>query len=140
MKPLRFLLCVVSAYLLGFLSVEYFRIAARFLNQPQLMLAAFVLIILFVTFFGWIYFRGVRGLSWRARLEVIAAWTLLIFLADIAVARGYYGVSILQVSSLTWISYALKVLGLFAVAWVTMPSQTAFTAPDLLGGAAEKVP
>ena len=132
MKPWRFLFCVAGAYVVGFIFSTYFMLAARLLLQPKLILVPFVFIVLLTSASGWLYFRKVRDLSWRARMEVILAWMLFILLADLVLALVVYRVPLRSLSFLVWVGDALKALGLFLVAYLTAKDHPKFSAPDLL--------
>lgn len=131
MKPIRFLIFFALAYGMG-ISISFFLLfSARILGEPNLLLASLVIVILLTALFGWLYFRGVRNISWRARAEAIGVWMALIFVLDMIVLVFLMGGSMKDINLMYVTGLGLQLLGLFVAAYVTAVNHPRISSPDL---------
>ncbi len=132
MKPWRFLLCFAISYVLGISAVYFFVFSARYLQQSRLIFGGLVISMALTLLFAWIYFRGVRHLGWKARVEAVAVWFGLTVLIDFGLLIFIHGRSVGDLSTLSIFAYALQITLLFLTAYVTAREHPRFAVPDLL--------
>lgn len=107
------------AYGLGISMTYFFIFSANYLQQSNVVFGGLIFAVVFTFIFSWLYFRGVPGLSWRQRAEVIAVWLGLMILTDMLFLVFVQGGSISQLTFLTVGAYALQLFTLFTTAYLT---------------------
>ncbi len=132
MKPWRFLLCFGLSYALGISAVYFFVFSATYLQQSRLIFGGLIVSMALTLLFAWLYFRGVRHLGWKARVEAVAVWFGLALLIDLGFLIFVHGRSVGDLSILSVLAYALQIALLFLAAYVTANEHPRFAAPDLL--------
>ena len=132
MRPWRFLLCFTLSYMFGITAVYFFVFSARYLQQSRVIFGGIIAGMALALLFSWLYFRGVRHLSWRQRVEAVAVWFGLTLLIDMALLIFVHGRSLADLSFLSVLTYALEISILFLAAYITAHEHPLFSPPDLL--------
>ncbi|MEK7094490.1 MAG: hypothetical protein AAB886_00015 [Patescibacteria group bacterium] len=132
MKHIRFFLCVLGGYISGLAVALFFVYAARALNDGRLALSVVVLVPLIVFLFGWLYFKAVREISWRQRIEAIAVWVGFIVIFDIALLLLWMKGSLSDIGAVSFTGYGLTAAALFTAAYITTKPAPKLASPDLL--------
>lgn len=107
------------AYGLGISMTYFFIFSATYLQQSNVIFGGLIFAVIFTFIFSWLYFRGVPGLTWRQRAEVIAVWIGLMILTDMLLLVFVQGGSVSQLTFLTVGAYALQLFTLFTTAYLT---------------------
>lgn len=131
MRPWRFLLCVLGAYVVGVSAVTFFVYAAVLLVQQALVYVGLFIAVGATTVGGWLYYRGVPYLTWRQRAEAIVVWIGLVYLNDLLLGLMLFHQSPRLPSMTALTTYAAQVGMLFLVAHLARGS-TPSESPDLL--------
>ncbi len=131
MKPTRFLIFFLLAYGIGLLISLFLLFSSRILQEPNLIFASMVIVVILTGLFGWLYFRGVKSISWRAKFEAIGVWMGLVILLDMILLYAIFGGSVKDVNWLYIGGLSMQLLTLFLAAYITAIDHPRISSPDL---------
>ena len=134
MKPLRFLTTFLTAYALSTVTLLFFVFSAQYTGRSVLVFVGLLLSFVYTFLFSWLYFRGIKGASWRHRSEAILVWMGLVFILDYIVMTVFYHAKLSDLGMMSVMSYGIFLLLLFISAYLTTnehPKLSA-SAPNLM--------
>ncbi|NQV11917.1 hypothetical protein HQ524_00995 [Candidatus Uhrbacteria bacterium] len=119
MKPLRFLAMFATYYVIGAIISWFFIFSANYLREPRLMFVGLLISFALLFLFSWLYFRNVRDISWKERVEAIVAWMGFLFICDSILLVYIYKASFSDLGMISVFGYGVTILTLFVTAYIT---------------------
>ena len=128
----RFVVCWAAGHFLTLATSMFFIFSANYLRNGSLMFTSIIFSVAFAFIFGWLYFKAVKSMSWKYKIEVIIVWMGLSFLLDMVVFIYVYGGSWGDLGWVSLSSYLMITMAIFVAAYITSSEHPKLSSPNLI--------